>query len=279
MRTRLWKRSQSGVEYPIIAYYWEIAEAQSADLSTAVDYNVLDPLGVLHDEPERLLIEETPPAITLKPILETIGAGIHRLNEIAGRLNQPATALSRPLSRLIELGLIEREVPFTALEKDTKRALYKFDDPFFRFWFKVVAPHRSALMQIPSSQRKHIWDRFKSGLFSETWEELCRQAIPALVQVEGTLSALGPWGPARRYWYGSGPEWDIVAESLDKKRLLLGEAKWLQQEITEETIKKITYTLLKKRARLLVEEMILLLKLFFNSAPKTPAVRGGLKTR
>jgi hypothetical protein len=229
-----------------IPYYWEIVEEQGADLSAAVDYNVLDPLGVLHDEPERLLIEETPSAITLKPILDTIGAGIHRLSEIAGRLNQPATALSRPLSRLIELGLIRRETPFATLEKDTKKALYKFDDPFFRFWFKVVAPHRSALMQIPSIQRKNIWDKFKFGLFSETWEELCRQSIPALTQVEGTLSDLGPWGPARRYWHGSGPEWDIVAESLDKKRLLLGEAKWLQQEITEEVIKKITYALLKK---------------------------------
>jgi hypothetical protein len=30
-----------------------------------------------------------------------------------------------------------------------------------------------------------------------------------------------------RYWRGSGPEWDVVASSLDGKRLLLGEAKWL----------------------------------------------------
>jgi len=36
----------------------------------------------------------------------------------------------------------------------------------------------------------------------------------------------GPWRPAQRYWHGTEPEWDCVAESVDGKRVLLAECKW-----------------------------------------------------
>jgi len=34
------------------------------------------------------------------------------------------------------------------------------------------------------------------------------------------------WGVASRWWQGTAPEWDIVAQSLDGRSVLLGEAKW-----------------------------------------------------
>jgi len=35
-----------------------------------------------------------------------------------------------------------------------------------------------------------------------------------------------PFEPARRYWRGSEPELDVLARSIDRRRLLVGEAKW-----------------------------------------------------
>jgi uncharacterized protein len=43
---------------------------------------------------------------------------------------------------------------------------------------------------------------------------------------ERSLRQLGPWGPASRWWHGAEPEWDLVSESLDGRRVLLGEVKW-----------------------------------------------------
>jgi DNA-binding HxlR family transcriptional regulator len=93
-----------------IPRYWELAEEFGGRLDEAVDHLVLDPLSPLHQEPDRLLSEEVPSAASLRPILDAVGLGAHRLSEIAGRIGQPATSLSRWMVRLQDLGLIRRVV-------------------------------------------------------------------------------------------------------------------------------------------------------------------------
>lgn len=202
-----------------IPRYWELA-APFRRLADAVDALVLDPLGPLHDEPTRLLLEELPPAAALRPVLDAIGAGAHRLSEIAGRLGQPATSLARPLARLQELGFVTREIPFGEPERSGKRALYKLSDPFLRLWFTLVAPRRGWLARATRAARRKLIDRALPRLRSLAWEDLCREAVPRL--------KLGRhrFGVARRFWLGDGPEWDVVAESEDRSELLLGEVSW-----------------------------------------------------
>jgi AAA+ ATPase superfamily predicted ATPase len=216
--------------------YWELAESYGSDLDRAVDQCILDPLGPLHREPDRLLLEELPPAAACRPILDVIGMGAHRLSEIAGRLGKPATSLTRALSRLVDLGLVTREQPYGESEKSGKRSLYRIADPLFRCWFRVVAPHRALLAQASSAVRLGLWHEVRPSLFAEAWEELCRQAVARMHEGHSPLARYGPWKPAARYWYGNEPEWDIVAESLDGKQLLLGEVKWTDTAASEKTL-------------------------------------------
>ena len=125
--------------------YWELAEPFGRDLESAVDSLVLDPAGPLHGEADRLLLEEIPPATALRPLLDTIGAGAHRVSEIAGRLGRPASSLSRPLASLVEMQLVRRETPFGSSPKSGKRSLYRIADPFLRLWFpgRCAAPSGS----------------------------------------------------------------------------------------------------------------------------------------
>ena len=212
--------------------YWELAEAFEGDLDTAVDALVLDPAGPLHGEPDRLLREETPPATPLRPVLDVIGNGAHRVSEIAGRLGKPASGLSKPLASLMEMGLVRRETPFGSDPRSGKRSLYRIDDPFLRLWFRVVAPHRAALAAAPRETRLRYWRRHRPNLESLAWEELCRMAVPMLHRSDTTLAKLGPWEPAQRYWRGNAPELDVVARSVDGRRLLVGEAKWTMKPAT-----------------------------------------------
>ena len=56
-------------------------------------------------------------------------------------------------------------------------------------------------------------------------------AVPMLHRSDATLSGFGPWEPARRYWRGNAPELDVVARSVDGRRLLVGEVKWSEKPV------------------------------------------------
>jgi AAA+ ATPase superfamily predicted ATPase len=208
--------------------YWELArEARGKARAQVLDL-VLDPMGPLHQEPERLLLEELPPALDLRPLLDVIGAGAHRVSEIAGRLGRQATSMARPLDRLLGMGLIRREVPFGESEKESRRSLYKIDDPFSRLWFRVVAPNRALLTAGTTEARKALLDRHWDELVAQAFEELCRRLVPRQ----------GMWNVAGRWWQGAAPEWDIVAESLDGRSLLLGEVKWSARPVGRKALQR-----------------------------------------
>jgi AAA+ ATPase superfamily predicted ATPase len=199
--------------------YWELA----ADYPTrreAVAELVLDPLGVLHREPDRLLLDDLQEVARAASILALIGQGCHRLSEIAARLDRPATSLTRPMARLLELGLVRRELPFGRSERDSKRTLYRIADPFLRFWYRFVEPDRSRLgAGLLDAVAREVEDRFPHHLGS-VWEDLARAAVPRL--------GFGgrAWGPAARWWGAGadGPlELDLVATDGDDA--LVGEVK------------------------------------------------------
>jgi AAA+ ATPase superfamily predicted ATPase len=196
-----------------IPRYWELASEEHGALATRIDRLVLDPLGPLHREPDHILLEEVPSALEVRPVLDAIGAGVHRVSEIAGRMGRPATSLARPLDRLVGMGLAMRDVPFE--ESGSKRALYRIADPFFRMWFRVVAPNRGPLAIMNAASRRALLAKHWPGLLGQSWKELCRDSVPRL----------GDWSAASRWWRGNEAEWDVIAESTDRTKLLVGEVK------------------------------------------------------
>ncbi len=203
--------------------YWELARDHHST-GEAIEALVLDPLGVLHDEPRALLLDDLRDLTQAQSILTLIGAGAHRLSEIAGRLGKPATSLARPLARLNDLGLVRRDVPFGALLKDGKRSAYRIADPFLRLWFAFVEPNRSRLQaRLISEVRRQVMQglsRHVSGI----WEDMVRESVPRARYFGKS------WGPAAAWW-GPGQdglpmEVDVVAQSSDGRELLVGEAKW-----------------------------------------------------
>jgi AAA+ ATPase superfamily predicted ATPase len=208
-----------------IPRYWELATDAGQDVTRQIDRLVLDPLGPLHAEPDRLLLEELPPAVELRPLLDAIGLGAHRVSEIAGRIGRPVTSLSRAFERLLQMGLVRRETPFGEEEHKTKRSLYRIDDPFIRLWFRVVAPNRARLVSSVPAERVALLHKLWPGLVATAFEDLCRQLLPEQ-NPRSALGRLGPWGPGRRWWQGNLPEWDLVSRTAGDRSLLVGEVKW-----------------------------------------------------
>jgi hypothetical protein len=172
--------------------YWELA-AEFRDPGEAVRALVLDPRGVLHEEPTRLLLDDLRDSAQAASILGLVAQGCHRLAEISGRIGKPATSLTRPIHRLLDLELVRREIPFGSSPRDSKRSLYRIADPFLRFWFRYVEPARSRLeagqvgavaVEIARSFPHHV-----GGI----WEDLARASVPRL-PLHGRS-----WKPASRW--------------------------------------------------------------------------------
>jgi AAA+ ATPase superfamily predicted ATPase len=217
--------------------YWELAVEERGAAGRRVERIVLDPLGPLHREPDRILVEEIPSALEVRPVLDAIGAGAHRVSEIAARIGRPATSISRPLERLLGMGLVRREVPFAESERKSKRSLYRIDDPFFRLWFRVVAPHRGLLAAAGRDERRKLLQRFWPHLVAIAWEDLCRKRL-SFLSPHTPLGELGPWGASSRWWRGELPEWDIVSESAGGKRLLVAECRWAGRPLKRAALEK-----------------------------------------
>lgn len=206
-----------------IPRYWELRKEESS-FENAIKNIVLDRYGVLHEEPSRLFLDDMRESVQAYSILSVIGTGSNRLSEIAGKLNKPATQLARPIDNLIQLGYLKREIPFGELEKNSKRGIYRISDPFMNFYFTFLTPNLSRLELGLTDQ---VFERIRTQLaryISLEWESLCRNSVP-LAPINGINFDL-----ARRWWganLNNKPmELDIVAESVDKEYVLIGECKW-----------------------------------------------------
>ena len=246
--------------------YWELRENKSS-LDDALWHNILSVNGTLYEEPVKLFQDDVKDIVKTSTIMSYIGTGANRLSEIAGRCNEPATNLSRPLKKLVDLGFLEKDVPFGIDEKNAKKSLYKIADPFMAFHYQFVVPNRSFIelgrrMPLEQALAAHF-----SEYVSMNWEKLCRDAVTGNI-VNGTV-----YGKAKRWW-GSvfnedkkpeQVEFDVMAESLDKKYLLVGECKWTNQE----NGKQLTAELLRK-ANLLpfAKNYTIIPVLFLKNAPK-----------
>lgn len=223
--------------------YWELREAQNS-LNDALWHNVLSAYGTLYEEPVKLFQDDIKDIVKTSTIMSYIGSGANRLSEIAARCNEPATNLSRPLKKLIDLGFLEKEVSFGIDEKNSKKSLYKIADPFTNFYYRFVVPNRSFIelgrrLTIEQALNEHF-----SEYVSMRWEKMCRDAVT------GSLVGGIVYGKAKRWWgtilneykRPEQVEFDVIAESLDKKYLLIGECKWT----TQENGKQLTAELLRK---------------------------------
>jgi len=224
--------------------YWELRENRES-LEDALWHNVFSVNGALYEEPAKLFQDDIKDIVKISTIMSYIGTGANRLSEIAARCNEPATNLSRPLKKLIDLGFIEKDVPFGSDEKNAKKSLYKIADPFVAFYFQFVVPNRSFIelgRRLPVEQA--LTDHF-SEYISVQWEKLCRNAVTGNI-VNGVV-----YGKASRWWgtVMNGDkkleqvEFDVIAESMDKRTLLVGECKWTAREngahLTSELLRKV----------------------------------------
>ena len=219
-----WERFEHYAVWGGIPRYWEVCQGER-DLWETLRRQVFSPQGLFHDEPDFVLHDDLADAVQATSVLALIGQGAERPSEIAARLQVPATALSRPLGRLIDLGLVHRDIPFGCDEKSNKRTLYRLLDPFLNFWYAFVLPNYSDPHYLSTSAEIESMRPAFTVFLGHSWECLVREALAH----KPIPDVAGRWRKVARWW-GSGldrkpMEVDVVAESADGSTLLVGEAK------------------------------------------------------
>ena len=158
--------------------YIELFE-ESSDIYTAIEDNVLNRSGYLYDEPNFLLQQEVSEIGSYFSIIKAIAAGNSRLSAIASVLEVKATGLTKYLKTLMDLDILEREVPVTEENPEkSKKGLYKIKDNYIRFWFAFVYPNRSF---IESGNSGIVMDKIRKSLISGhtayVYEDVCRERM------------------------------------------------------------------------------------------------------
>ena len=203
--------------------------AESKDIYSAIQKCVLNRSGYLYDEPHFLLQQEVSEVGSYFSIIKAIAAGNSKLSAISSILEIKSTSLTKYLKTLIDLDILEREVPITEENPEkSKKGLYKIKDNYLRFWFAFVYPNMSF---IESGHSRIVMNKIRNSLVKNhiafVYEDVCKERM-------WDLNGEGAWPfnftKIGRYW-DSKDEIDIVALDPEGKNLILGECKYWTEPV------------------------------------------------
>ena len=215
----------------------------------AIQNNILSRNAFLYAEPEFLLQKEVSEIGSYFSILKTIANGNHKLGKIAAAMEVSQSKLTNYLKILIDLDLIERQVPITEEHPEkSKKGLYFIKDNFIDFWFKFVYPYRGIL---EANQDTFVLDKIKKNFIdnhvSYVYEEICRQKVWSLLDQGLLFNRVGRW------WGNGDVEIDLVAYDSQGTDILFGECKYSKnpkgKDVLDALIGKAVHVNWKKKER------------------------------
>ncbi len=200
----------------------------SKEVLKNIEENYLRKDAFLFEEADFLLLEEFREPRRYFSILRAIASGKRRFGEIADETAMDKTLLSKYLSSLKVLRMIDDDLPF--LEDRTRLRRYRLTDNYYRFWFRYVFPNRHLVDVGRSSDVVRIVRETFSEHVSSTFEEVVRDV----------LLRHGPWTEVGAWWDRKG-ENEIDAIALDGRsgRVLFVETKWTNRAVGWKTVERL----------------------------------------
>ena len=210
---------------------------ENEDIYSAINTCVLNRSGYLYEEPYFLLRQEVNEIGSYFSIIRAIAAGNSKLSAIASMLEIKATSLTKYLKTLIDLDVIEREVPVTENNPQrSKKGLYKIKDHYLRFWFAFVYPNKSF---IESGHSNIVMSKIKKNLVRNhiafVYEDVCKERMWQLNAEDAWPFHFAKLG---RYWDAQ-TEIDIVALDPEGKNIVFGECKYWQEPVGIDVLTKL----------------------------------------
>lgn len=187
-----------------------------------IENNIFNKDNFLYSEPKFLLQEEINDLSRYFSILNSIASGNTKLSSICSNLELNSNGITPYITKLMDLDILEKEVPVTENLENSKKGLYKIKDNYLKFWFSYVYPYQSYLeienLTYPLDKIKNEFNLWVSKIY----EELARETLFSNLQIPFPIKKLGRW-------WNNNEEIDIVA--LGDKDIIFGECKWSNKKV------------------------------------------------
>ncbi len=208
--------------------YIEIFKSEK-DIYTAIEKNVLNKQSFLFEEPVFLLERELNDIGSYFSIIKTIAMGNHKLGKMASYLGIPQSNLTKYIKTLIDMDIIERQLPVTEKNPEkSKKGLYFIKDNFIEFWFKFVYPYKNYLeMENTDYVLNKIKNNFIDNHVSFVYEKVCLEKIWQMNESNMFGFKILKLGK----WWNRKDEIDIVGYNDETKDIIFGECKYLDIEV------------------------------------------------
>lgn len=211
-------------------------------LATNIRHHLLNKTGMFRTEPSSLIGDLVRETRRYEAVLGAVAKGFRTANQIADATHLYASNLTPYLKRLGELGLLERRIsaliPPEKREEAIRGSAYYLRFPYLRFYYRFIDPH---LEMIELGLVDTLWQRiseeyqFRAFVGQTAFEDLCREWTLLQARV-GNL----PFPPeiVGSHW-APDAQIDVVAINWRKKEILLGEAKWEDNNIDRAIVRKL----------------------------------------
>jgi hypothetical protein len=202
--------------------YIEFIE-EKKDIYSNIKNNFLNKNSFLYMEPKFVLKDEIREEATYFSILEAVSSGEHKIGNISKKLMLESKNITSFIEKLIDLEILEREVPVTEENPlKSKKGLYFIKDNFFRFWFKYIFPYMSYLeieqYEFVMEKIKKDFHLFVSFVFEKVSKDfLLEQKAPFEIKKIGR-------------WWDKDKEIDIIALSKNNEAIF-GECKYWKEKV------------------------------------------------
>ncbi|MDR2337932.1 MAG: ATP-binding protein [Deltaproteobacteria bacterium] len=188
---------------------------------------ILNKQSYLFEEPQFLLSREVSDVGSYFSIIRAIALGNRKLSDIASVIGKKATDITKYLKILIDLDLVEREVPITeAFPEKSKKGLYRLTDNFISFWFKYIYMY---LANLNKGENDFVLSQIKKSLIQNhtayVYEDICRERMWELNKQEKFGFRFNELG---RFW-DANTEIDIVGIESITGQIILAECKFSEK--------------------------------------------------
>lgn len=205
-------------------------------LSANIRQIILSEGSMFLAEPSFLLYDEVREPQSYLATLKAIGLGQHTLSDISNHALIATSHLSAYLQRLQDLKLVERRLPAAippAKRRSSRLGRYHLADPYFRFYFRFIAPHHEYLPFDTERLLERVRQELRGFVGGTAFEELARRWV-----IEQGAGGKLPLCPAvvGAHWSRKA-QVDVVAVDWENRRILLGECKWGGGQVSREIVR------------------------------------------